>query len=86
MIIYKQVLQLTELQEIELPEYSEILTVQFQKDDLCMWYKFNEATEKTVKYELKIVGTGHTFTQNEFNYISTVQQGSYVWHIFERTL
>jgi len=87
MIIYKQVLELTQLQEFELPEYTEILTVQFQGNQLCMWYKFNDTViQRKVLYEIQIVGTGQSFEQNEFNYITTVQQGPFVWHIFERSL
>jgi len=86
-IIYKQVLELTQLQEFELPEYTEILSVQFQGTQLVMWYKFNEAViQRKVLYEIQIVGTGQSFEQNEFNYICSVQQGPFVWHIFERSI
>jgi hypothetical protein len=33
-------------------------------------------------YEVNVVGTGHSFNPVGWDYISTVLDGSFVWHIW----
>lgn len=85
MIIYKQRLQITGVQFIELPRYADILHAGEQGGDLCIWYKC-DPSEPTRKREIHIYGTGHEMTSEvEYKHISTVvmSQGFLVWHVFE---
>ena len=74
--------------ELRLPLAARILSCQIQNDQLCFWVAFcapdeGEAFEVTTR-NFQIIGTGKRFESlNSMEFIATVQQGSYVWHIFE---
>ena len=77
--------------KIKIPECASILTAQLQKDIICLWVLDTPADFALAKNSdspgrtFDIVGTGHPFGKNgeTYNYISTVQLYSFVWHIFE---
>jgi hypothetical protein len=80
--IHKFPLQLREEQEITLRHGAQILDFQIQRGSLCCWALIN--TEKPeAKRTIIIVGTGHAVPKYSMRFISTVQDGAYVWHIFE---
>ena len=84
-ITYKYILDAEEtVTVLELPYDSKILSVQDQNGVLCLWA--NVRTEPSIieKRTFIIVGTGHEIEYSStWNFIATVQQGMYVWHIFE---
>jgi len=86
--IHKFPLKITDMQQIIVSYDSEILTAQFQNDQLCLWVLVD--TEKApVSRFIEILGTGNPIPTDmgiDRKYISTAQQhsGSLVWHIFER--
>lgn len=86
MIIHKQILEITDIQEIKVPENSEIISVKAQNNNLCIWYQFDDKStfQKECTKTIKIVGTGNEFT-NTLNdiFIETVIIEPYVWHVFE---
>lgn len=68
--------------EIAMPEKAEILTVQMQNDEITLWAICDpEAKKVTRKFD--IVGTGWAYNFADKKYIGTVQDGAYVWHLFE---
>jgi hypothetical protein len=70
-------------QEIAMPEHADILTVQNQDGHACLWVMVNPQNDK-VKRRIHIIGTGHDMPSEEtLSYIGTIQQGIFVWHIFE---
>jgi hypothetical protein len=86
--IYKYKLWLTNKQDVLLPIGSEILTVQTQDEDPCLWVLVNPLVEDKEKRIIEIIGTGHEIKYNlgvTRNYISTFQLsgGSFVGHAFE---
>ena len=86
--IWKFVLKFTNIQEISMPINSEILTVQMQKDNICLWVLVNSKEEDTEERTFEINGTGIPFCSSDEDkriYIGTVQMsgGSLIWHIFE---
>jgi len=90
-VIHKQQLQLVGKQLITLPKYSKILSVQYQRGMICVWYSILEGTDSTLSHmnetrEIMIVGTGHPYKEGDFNYVDTIQDHNFVWHIFERTV
>ena len=78
--IYKYSLKLQEIQSINAP-VTKVLCVQMQHGELVLWAEVD--TDKASKELLVvIVGTGHEIPENAGQYLSTVQDGSYVWHIY----
>lgn len=82
--IYKYPLQIADEQTIPLAYGAKILCVQSQNDRLCIWVDC-ESTNSPASRTIEIFGTGHPMSQ-QFNrcYIGTVQQGAFVWHVYER--
>ena len=68
-----------------MPSGAEILSVADQGGTLCLWAAV-DASAPTEKRMFEIVGTGgylHPETGTSRRFISTVLQGSFVWHVFE---
>lgn len=82
-LIHKYPLQLTELQTIKLPKGAKIVSVQEQRGVICVWALYSPPCEMENR-TFQIAGTGQPF---EFKgppaNAWTVQQGGYVWHVFE---
>jgi hypothetical protein len=80
-VIYKYILDVNREQSLELSIDSEILSVQMQGGNLCLWAMVNEELPK-VKRNIHIYGTGITIHEDNLQYVGTVQDGDYVWHVF----
>ena len=81
--IYKYELSDKGRQEIELPWYSQILSVQMQNGTPCIWVLLNP-DDKTYPQLFEIYGTGHEIKKSEFkHYIGSWQDGPTVWHLFK---
>jgi hypothetical protein len=65
-----------------MPKGSEILDAQIQGDTLCLWAIVNPIEEEEDR-KIHIVGTGNLFPEIECCYLGTVQDGNFVWHVFE---
>lgn len=85
MIIYKYTLRTKNRQIVEMPLESEIKTAQMQRDKLCLWVQVEEKfSDRTEPRLIEVIGTGEHFNSGELRtYIATVQDGTYVWHVFE---
>ena len=81
-MIYKYELPFTDESIIRLPLAAQVLNAQFQGSRLQLWalVRLPAAEEERRFY---IMGTGQDFTGREGRYVSTVQDGIFVWHIFE---
>lgn len=69
-----------------MPKGAEILTVQMQGGVPCIWAVVNPAELRdfweTVTFQ--IIGTGWDFdTRHKRKYVGTVQDGPFVWHVFQ---
>lgn len=81
--IYKYQLESKSLNEIELPEHAEILSVQIQNDIPCLWAMVN--TDYPIeKRGVRIFGTGEKINPLEpLIFIDTFQFMGLVFHVFE---
>jgi hypothetical protein len=83
--IWKFQLELTEAQQIWLPNSAEILCVQMQGRTPCLWASLDSQAE-TWPWMIYLVGTGQPIPEVKgLNYIGTVQMGQFsqfVWHVF----
>ncbi len=70
---------------IGIPIKAEILTVQMQRGDVCLWVKVNPDAELEDR-QFVIYGTGHAIKADNERYIGTVQiaGGVLIWHVFEK--
>jgi hypothetical protein len=57
------------------------LDAQIQNGELCIWYVLDRGTTP-MSGNIHIVGTGHEIPEDVQTYLATVQDGSYVWHVF----
>lgn len=80
--IYKYPLILEGRQTLALPlMFFTPLDVQFQGDQLCLW-ALVEPDSQTFTVDIYIYGTGQTIPGLPGEYLGTVQQGQFVWHVF----
>lgn len=75
--------------EIEMPEGAEILSVQVQNRDVCMWALVNPKADRRIVRIFEIYGTGHPINiipGDKRKFIGTFQLngGELVFHLFER--
>jgi hypothetical protein len=82
MRIFKYPLRVTDHQSVPLPLGARILSVQFQDIWLSLWAAVDPKEALTEARHIRIYGTGHELDSSG-RFITTVQQGSLVWHIFE---
>jgi hypothetical protein len=85
--IFKYEIKFRDKQVINLPLGADILNIQYQEstNQICLWAVVDPNCEETTKYNVYIVGTGHEITEDVdyfMGYFSTVQVGSFDWHIF----
>lgn len=82
MIIYKYKLKHEELQTVPLTDGYEILDIQLQDGELCLW-ALVEPLGQTAEVPIIMVGTGMLSEYPLGIYLKSVQEGSFVWHFFE---
>jgi hypothetical protein len=84
--IWKFELEIADIQRIDMPEGAKILSIQLQNGRLCLWALVARFASPEIR-EIEIIGTGNPIMPLEDGlkreFIGTVQQGQFVWHIFE---
>jgi hypothetical protein len=70
--------------EIEMPQSAEILSVQNQDENLCVWALVDPHGAKDVRC-LRVAGTGHVVPAQSAAFLGTVQFhfGRLVLHVFD---
>ena len=87
-VIHKYPLAITGFQIVKLPVLSQILSAQMQRGVLCLWVLVDTedvAVPLNKSLEIEVVGTGNPMPDVRRSHIGTVQDGAFVWHVFERT-
>ena len=82
MKIYKYKLGAT----VQLPKSARILHCASQDECLHVWALVDPEEKATTTYEVAVIVTGNEFQPENWEYISTVLQGSFVWHIWFKAL
>lgn len=84
--IYKYTLQVMDIQNLELPIHSKILTVQVQNKEPVLWAIVCNPVTATEIRIIEIVGTGSPMFDAKRKYISTIQlnNGLAIFHVFVR--
>lgn len=87
-VIYKYEIFPDDIVTLDLPFGAEILTVQTQKDKVCLWALVSPDLSVVKRY-FRLAGTGHEIDYSNSNikheYINTFQlsNGNLVFHLFE---
>ena len=79
--IWKFPLKVEDVQAFEVPESAEILSIQNQGGQICLWAAVDTNAPKKFR-TFRMYGTGHEHTSFVGIYIGTVQKDGFVWHIF----
>lgn len=67
---------------LNMPKGAEILSVQMQGGVPTIWASVDPHNGEIAR-EFAIVGTGHQEVTRYHHYLGTVQDGMFVWHVFE---
>jgi hypothetical protein len=81
--IWKYEIDITDAQVIDTKEDAEFLTAQLQGYYPCVWVVVDTEKENK-KYVLEVFGTGNPIPDYDRDYIGTIQERSFVWHVFVR--
>jgi len=84
--IWKFPLAIMDAQRIAMPEGAEILSVQVQHREPCLWAKVNPDAPPEMRY-VRTYGTGHPIDESEaVSFIGTYQLngGNLVFHVFAK--
>ena len=82
--IYKYELQILDEQQVIIPKGANILSVQVQDNKLYFYTLVDTDKEYTVETFL-VLGTGNPIEydiEKDYKHVGTVQQRSFVWHVF----
>jgi hypothetical protein len=82
-IILKYTLDvIPDMQAIEMAIDAKFLAVQMQYSKITLWMVETAGESLRQKFYFTVLGTGQKFEQKDCEYLGTVQNGLYVWHIF----
>lgn len=86
--VFKFPLPVTDVAVVEMPVSAQVLTVQTQRGQPCIWAMCDEdgVYERRV---FRVLGTGHSIPDKyleKLRYVSTFQLngGDYIFHVFEQ--
>ena len=66
-----------------MPSGAQILCVKTQGLGVFLWAKVNPENETEMR-SFFIMGTGNPMRHHGTTYIGTVQDGDFMWHVFEK--
>ena len=79
--IYKYPFSIDDSFSIDIPETSKILRIALDPTNIpCVWVAL-DTSDKVVTKKFIIKGTGHNITKVG-EYITSFNQGCFVWHVF----
>jgi hypothetical protein len=85
--IWKFPLAVADNYQITMPKGAQILTVQRQNEQACLWAIVDTNAEKERRV-FEIHGTGNPIDDDagleHLFYVGTFQSSPFVWHVFER--
>lgn len=82
--VWKYEFPITDHFSIPLPSGARVLTAQMQGDVPVMWVEVDEQAARTPRH-FHVIGTGNPFPQFlALNYIATIQERRFVWHVYEQ--
>lgn len=86
-VIYKYKIETTDSQVIAIPKSGQILTVQIQMGEPCIWVYIDNTDEMAHEPRtIEVFGTGNPIPDGARRYIGTYQlyRGELIFHVFEK--
>lgn len=82
--IFKFPFPIRDVAEIAIQERHEILKIECQGDNAWLWAIVDANQQPDFILRLRVFGTGHPLPPDysRQNYLTTFQQGPFVWHVF----
>lgn len=80
MIVYKYVI---DGKPIEMPKGAKLLKVAMQGSQMTLWAMVDPALDTELRY-FAVYGTGMRLANEKLEFIGTVFDSAFVWHVFER--
>jgi len=71
------------VQKIEMEKSANVLHVDFQGEYICIWALCDDEFDTSEVRSFIIYATGESFNIEDKHYLSTLQDDSYVYHVFE---
>ena len=84
--IWKYELEVTDVQDIEMPSTANVLSVQVQNGVPCVWASVNTQDKQTKKVRFITIGTGNPYDSDvPIQFVGTYQlmEGKLVFHLFK---
>lgn len=83
-VIWKNTLELMDLQTVQLPHDAEILCAREQREKICIWFICTPNAPTSPRW-IRILGTGHENNEFEARYLGTamLKGGELILHVFE---
>ena len=66
-----------------MPKNAKFLDAQVQNNVVCFWMLVDN-DEPTVFRSIKVFGTGHPVDLDDDDFLATVQEPPFVWHLFDK--
>ncbi|MEI6823792.1 MAG: hypothetical protein WCL51_17825 [Bacteroidota bacterium] len=90
-VIWKYELKIKDVQDIEIPSGSILLSIQSQENHPMLWALVDETNKEKEIIRLRTICTGEEIMEEDFNpkdYLGTYQlnEGLFVGHVFQVTL
>jgi len=80
--IYKYPIEITDIQEIEMPINAEVIHAGLDPQGTpCVWAKVR-TDNKTDIFTFYIVGTGNSIPVMARRHVGSFNHGPFVWHVF----
>lgn len=87
MRILKYRLDRTDRQVLSIPENSLFVDAQMREGELCLWAIVGDDEKSKYSAVIRVFGTGQQVSpEGDLMHIATVQDGIYVWHVFEEVV
>jgi hypothetical protein len=67
---------------LEIPFGGIVVHTESQDDVICLWVEVESSNPKAHR-SFKVFGTGHEIQMPYAIHVGTVQQGPFVWHVYE---
>lgn len=82
--VWKFTMAVTDRQVLNMPAGAQLLDVQMQGDDPCLWALVDPEADRLPR-QFRIAGTGHKLPADPGRYVATFQMnhGALVFHVFE---
>lgn len=88
--IYRYELEITDVQQIEMPRYSQILCVKTKNNTPCLWVEVYP-NDPLVTNQFRIIGTGNPMVSSKdtsLKYLGTIltHNEGFVWHVYQEII